>query len=61
MPETNFDKIVDSIKDLPITWYPGLLIELVKEAYRLGVFVPGGVTKLLKKVEKRIGKEDPNA
>jgi len=40
----------------PMTFYPGLLAELVTAAYLNNVFVDGGASDMARNVEKRIGK-----
>jgi hypothetical protein len=49
--EPSYTEIRDSLKNLPITWYPALLCTIVEEACKAGVFKPGGAALLAKKVE----------
>jgi hypothetical protein len=45
------------LSNLPMTWYPALIIHLVETAYQKNVFVPGGATVLVNNLEKKLGKE----
>ena len=49
----DYEEIVESLKDLPMTWYPGLLIDLTKLAYGSGCFQPGGASRIIKRVEEK--------
>lgn len=41
----SYSEIVESIKDLPVTWYPGLLAEVVKASIANKCWLPDGATK----------------
>lgn len=48
---SDYTVLVDQLKTLPSTWYPGILSEVVKAACDKKVFVPGGAAEFVKKVE----------
>jgi hypothetical protein len=52
MSKRSYNEIAEEIKDLPMTWYPALIIIAVEAAIAKGVFVPGGVSEFVRKVEK---------
>ena len=43
------------LKNLPMTWYPALIVGMVQTAYEKKVFVPGGASRLVKNQETRLG------
>lgn len=47
----SFKDLNESLKDLPVTWYPALLKTLVEEAIKKNTFVPGGATEFVRKIE----------
>ena len=51
---TTYREVSESLKDLPMTWYPGLIKELIKEAYKKNVFLPGGAGVFVEGVEEKI-------
>jgi len=55
-PMLEYETLVESLQKLPITWYPGLLRELVVAAYKKNkVFQPGGASRLIARVEVELG------
>ena len=46
----------EAITDLPMSWYPALLIHVVEEAIKKGVFKPGKIAEFVAKVEERFAK-----
>ena len=52
-----FEEIRDSFKDLPMTYYPALLIALVKECKKSGAFKKDKITDFVKAQEMRIDHE----
>ena len=49
--EMDYEDIRDSLKSLPITWYPGLLVALVQESYKAGVWKPFGASTAVRALE----------
>ena len=49
----NYDDWEKEIETLPTTWYPALIIKMVEEAYRKKVFVTGGASTLIQRVENK--------
>jgi len=39
----------------PMTWFPGLIIEFVRAAYKRNVFQPGGASRTVQKLEDKEG------
>jgi len=46
-----YQEIKNEISDLPPTWYPALLMHMVKTAISKNVFLPGGATEFVRKIE----------
>lgn len=45
----DYTELVRAVKSMPKTWYPGLLVELVRAAYkRGGIFKPNGASLFVK-------------
>ncbi len=53
----DYAKIVATIKDMPATFYPAILCQLVEAGYAKSVFMPGGASSIARLVELRLGKE----
>lgn len=51
--DSTYEPLRDSLKGLPPTWYPDLLITIVDASYDAGVWQPGGASEFVKKVEAR--------
>lgn len=49
----NYEELRDNLRNLPVTWYPDLLRNLVLAAYAKDVFKPNGASTLIKNTEKR--------
>jgi hypothetical protein len=45
---SHWDEAVKFIKEIPMTWIPALLIELVKTGYAKKTFLPGKATQFLR-------------
>ena len=46
-----YEQIKNEISDLPQTWYPALLKTMVESAISKKVFLPGGATEFVRKIE----------
>ena len=53
--EVDYDEIVALLGKLPMTWYPGLLLEMVEQGYAHNVYQPGGASLMVARLEERIG------
>lgn len=42
----------DGLMDLPMTWYPALIITMIKSAYIKKVFKKGGASEFVRTIEK---------
>jgi len=59
---TTYHEMHQALLNLPLTWYPAIIETVIKEAYKKGVFLPGGAIVFVQGVEKRIiEKEKENA
>lgn len=47
----SFEEAVQFIRGLPMSWCPALLAHMVEAAYEKKVFVPGGASSFVHKVE----------
>jgi hypothetical protein len=56
LEQASYEDIVELLNTLPTTWYPALLVTMVEAAYKKPVFQPGGASRIIAKVEARIGK-----
>lgn len=54
---SEYEDLVSFLADLPETWYPDLLIRVVEAAYKKEVFLLGGASRLIQRIEQRIGKK----
>lgn len=54
----SYEELEKYLRELPATWYPALIIEMVMSAYEKKVFVTGGASELVKSAEKRIGRNN---
>lgn len=52
-PFDTYEELRGYLVNLPMTWYPDLIIHMVGAAYRKDVFVPGGASRLIEKLEKK--------
>ncbi len=52
----SYNEIVDILKNIPITFYPALLLELIEVSYKRKVWIDGGASKLVKRIENKIKK-----
>jgi len=56
MKYKDYNDLKKELKNLPITWYPTLIIEMAKTAYKRKAFVvPGGASRLIKELEEKHG------
>jgi len=53
---TKYDKIEKSLKDLPMTWYPALMMTLVKAAIKKSTWKKGKIHIFVKGLEKKYEK-----
>ena len=53
----DFEDLQKGLKDLPMTWYPQLLADIVEAAYAKNVYLNGGASRHIANLEKRIGKD----
>ena len=51
----DYNDLKKGLKNLPMTWYPSLIREMIKAAYRKGVYLPGGASKNIKQAEQKEG------
>lgn len=51
----DYESVIATIDKLPQTWIPAVLCRLVETAYAKDVFVPGGASETVRKVELRMG------
>lgn len=54
MPERSYQEIEESLKGLPSAWYPALLRLIVMESYKADVWLEGGASRFVAKVESSI-------
>lgn len=57
MKDLSYEQITQLIRDLPRTWYPALILEMINAAYAKKVFVRGGAEVLVSNHEKRRNRE----
>lgn len=50
---SEYNRIKEEIVNLPVTWYPALIVEMVQAAIQKRVFKPGGITEFVKEIEDR--------
>ena len=50
----DFMKIKNSFKDLPMTWYPALMIDMITQCKKAGCFKNNNVAKFVKMVELKM-------
>jgi hypothetical protein len=55
MKYDDYNDLKNGLKNLPMTWYPALILEMVKAAYKKNVYLPGGASKNIKQAEQREG------
>jgi len=53
MKYKDYNDLKEGLKNLPVTWYPALIIEMACAAYKRKVFVPGGASKLIRELEEK--------
>lgn len=53
-PTVSFEEIVDLLINLPQSWYPVLLREMIVAAYKKEVFLPNGASRFVAKIEQNI-------
>jgi hypothetical protein len=53
-----FEDVVKLLSDLPVTYYPAILISIVTISYKKGVFQNGGASRIIRRVEEKLGKGD---
>jgi hypothetical protein len=46
---TSWDKLVDILKNLPMTWYPEAIRTICEAAYEKKVFRPGMVSRFIRR------------
>ncbi|MGD9156854.1 MAG: hypothetical protein PVG39_00470 [Desulfobacteraceae bacterium] len=49
-----WDNLINILSNLPATWYPALIIHMIKVAHQKNVFKPLGATRLARKTENKI-------
>jgi hypothetical protein len=49
----DFEQIEKCLKNLPLTWYPALLITIVEQCIERNIFQKGQIAPLVKKLEDR--------
>lgn len=49
-----YDNLINILTRLPATWYPALIIHMVRVSHKKNVFLPTGCTRLVRKVELEI-------
>lgn len=54
--EMDYTELREGLCKLPETWYPDLIRAMVEASYEKNVWLPGGCSIFVKKVEDRIGK-----
>lgn len=60
-PFPMYEDLLAYLKELPATWYPALILEMVDAAYRKrGVFVPDGASRLVAQHEAQKKKQGPD-
>lgn len=52
-PFPSYESLVEYLKNLPATWYPTLILEMVDAAHSKRVFVKSGAAKLVALHEAR--------
>lgn len=55
MKYKDYDDLRDSLQKLPMTWYPALIKTMIEAAYHKKVFIKGGASNFVKKIEKEQG------
>lgn len=55
MKYEDYQDLVKGLKDLPITWYPALIMTMVRAGYKKKVFLPSGASLLIRKQEEKEG------
>lgn len=55
----DYESLRREVCDQPTTWYSDLIRAMVEAAYEKQVFIPGGASRLIESVEKKIGKFGP--
>lgn len=58
LEDMDYEQIVQSLRNLPMTWYPALIVEMIEAAHNKKVFKDGGATSLARSVEKKLGKPE---
>ena len=54
-PFESYEERAEYLKNLPMTWYPALIITMVEAAYEKKVFVkPDGASKFVAITERRL-------
>ncbi len=52
LPYESFEDLIKRLRDLPDTWYPAVLKEIVQESYSRPVWRPGGATRFIQHIER---------
>jgi len=55
MGTKSYEEIVAELKEVPTTFLPALIFELVKLSYERKVWLPGGASIAIKRMEVRKG------
>jgi hypothetical protein len=58
-PELDYEALIAQFSAVPITWIPGLLVELTAAGYVRDVFQAGGAASIVRKVERKLGRTAP--
>jgi hypothetical protein len=53
--ELGYEEIIEQLENCPITYLPALLIKLAEIVYSRGVLKPRGASRLVLKVEAKLG------
>ena len=54
----DYDEIKKALGELPQTWYPALIQIMVLAAYEKNVFVRGGASAYIQKIEETLAEVD---
>jgi hypothetical protein len=52
---SDYNELVEFLRTLPMTWYPALLMEMVRAAYKKKVFKPHMASQCVKDIEEKFG------
>lgn len=55
--DCEYQALANFLSDLPMTWYPALILTMVEAAYRKNVFKKNGCSKTIKDLEDKLDDE----